>query len=145
MEIPVTVFQESEVFDIYHVRCTRALHFTNQGSRNDWVWVRAGTEEMYGALRGHLPAKLVTLIKIRDYRFENSVRRLAAVQFPSGVKSVSLSNVHGLVIVQIKEDASVFTVVDIGTILGLARLIPEAERRWIVNSRIDLRTFKVVV
>jgi len=43
-----------------------------------------------------------------------------------------------------KEDAREFTVVDIGTILGLAHLIPEGDRRWIVNSRIDLRTFNEV-
>jgi len=33
--------------------------------------VRAGREEMYGALRGRLPAKLVALFKNRDYRSEN--------------------------------------------------------------------------
>ena len=37
-----------------------------------------------------------------------------------------------------------FTVVDIGTILGLALLIPEGDRLCIVNSRIDLRTFNEV-
>ena len=46
--------------------------------------------------------------------------------------------------IQMKEDAREFTVVDIGTILGLAHLIPEGDRRWIVNSRIDLRTFNKV-
>jgi len=46
--------------------------------------------------------------------------------------------------IQMKEDAREFTVVDIGTILGLAHLIPEGDRRWIVNSRIDLRTFNEV-
>ena len=34
-EIPVVVFQESDVYDIYRARCTGALHFTNKGSRND--------------------------------------------------------------------------------------------------------------
>jgi len=42
------------------------------------------------------------------------------------------------------EDAPEFTVVDIGTILGLAHLIPEGDRRWIVNSRIDMRSFNEV-
>jgi len=41
-----------------------ALNFRNHGSRNDWVSVRAGTEDMYGALRGRLPAKLVALFKM---------------------------------------------------------------------------------
>ena len=37
-----------------------------------------------------------------------------------------------------------FTIVDIGTMLDLAHLILEAEWRWIVNSRIDLRTLNEV-
>jgi len=72
------------------------------------------------------------------------VRRLAGVQFVSTVNSERISDVHSLVTVQMKEDAREFTVVDIGTILGLAPLIPEGDRRWIVNSRIDLRTFNKV-
>ena len=99
---------------------------------------------MYSALRGRLAAKLVALFKIRDYRSENSVRRLTRIQFMSAVNSGCLSDVHGLVTVQIKEDASVFTVVNTGTILGLAYLIPEVERLWIVNNRIDLSSFNQV-
>jgi len=44
------------------------LHFRNRATRNDCVWVQAGTEEMYGALRGRLSAKLVALLKIWDPR-----------------------------------------------------------------------------
>ena len=62
LEVPVLAFQEADVYEIHRARSTRALHFRNQGSRNDWVWVQAGTEEMYGALRGRLPAKLVAQI-----------------------------------------------------------------------------------
>jgi len=69
------------------------------------------------------------------------VRRLAGVQFVSAMNSGRISDVHSLVTDQMKEDACEFTVVDIGTILGLAHLIPDGDRRWIVNSRIDLRTF----
>jgi len=98
---------------------------------------------MYGVLRGRLPAKLVALFTIRDYRCEDRVRRLAGVQFVSAVNSGRISDVHSLVTVQMKEDAREFTVVDIGTILGLAHLISEGDRCWIVNSRIDLRTFNV--
>jgi len=42
------------------------------------------------------------------------------------------------------EDTRGFTIVDIGTILGLAHLIPEEDRPWLVNSLIDLRTFNKV-
>jgi len=144
LEIPVLAFQETEIYNIHSSRCTGPLNFRNHGSRNDWVWVRAGTEDMYGMLRGRLPAKLVALFKIRDYRCEDRVRRLAGVQFVSAVNSGRISDVHSLVTVQMKADAREFTVVDIGTILGLAHLIPEGDRRWIVNSRIDLITFNKV-
>jgi len=144
LEIPVLAFQEADVYEIHRARSTGALHFRNQGSRNDWVWVQAATEEKYGALRGRLAAKLVALLKIRDYRSDHTVRRVAGVQMLTPVNSVRLSDLHGLVTVQMKEDTRGFTIVDIGTILGLAHLIPEEDRRWLVNSRIDLRTFNEV-
>ena len=40
-----------------------------------------------------------------------------------------------------REDAQEFTIVDRGTIHGLVHLILEGEYSWLVNSRIDLRTF----
>jgi len=134
LEVPVLAFQETDVYDIHRARCTGALDFRNQGSRNDWVWVQAGDEEMYGALRGRLPAKLVALFKIRNYTCDSSVRRLASVQMLSPVNCGRPSDVHGLVTVQQREDTREFTIVDVGTILGLAHLIPEADRRWLVNT-----------
>ena len=44
--------------------------------------------------------------------------------------------------IQLREDAREETIVDIGTILGLAHPIPETTNgRWIIPSQIDLRTF----
>jgi len=60
------------------------------------------------------------------------------------VNSGILSDLHGLITVQMREHTRGFTIVDIGTILGLAHLIPEEDRRWLVNSRIDLRIFNEV-
>ena len=80
LEVPVLTFQEADVYRIHRARSTGTLNFRNQGSRNDWVWVQAGTEEMYCALRGRLPAKLVAPLKIRDPRSEDTVRRVAGVQ-----------------------------------------------------------------
>ena len=99
---------------------------------------------MYGALRGRLPAKLLALFKIQNPTFDSAVRRLASVKMLSPVNSGRVSDVHGLVTVQQREDAREFTIVDVGTILGLAHLIPEAERCWLVNIRIDLRTFNEI-
>ena len=72
------------------------------------------------------------------------MRRVAAVRMLSAVNSGFVSDIHGLVTVQMREEYREFTIVDVGTILGLAHLIPEGERRWLVNSRIDLRTFNEV-
>ena len=99
---------------------------------------------MYGVLRGCLPAKLVALFKIRDFTCENAVRRVAAVRMLSAVNSGFPSDIHGLVTVQMRADAREFTIVDIGTIHGLAHLMSEGERHWLVNSRIDLRTVNEV-
>jgi len=99
---------------------------------------------MYSALSGRPPAKLLALFKIRDYTCENAVRRVEAVRMLSAVNSGFPSEIHGLVTVQMREDAQEFTIVDVGTIHSLAHLIPEGERRWLVNSQIDLRTFNEV-
>ena len=99
---------------------------------------------MYGPLRGRLPAKLVARLKIRDPSSEDTVRRVARVQLLTPMNSRRLSDLHGLVAVQMREDTRGFTIVDIGTILGLAHLIPQEDRRSLVNSGIDLRTFNEV-
>jgi len=99
---------------------------------------------MYGALRGCLPATPVAVLKIRDYRSDDSVRRVTGIQMLTPVRPGHLSDLHGLVTVQMREDTPGFTIVDIGTILGLAHLIPEEDRRWLVNSWIDLTTFNEV-
>ena len=106
--------------------------------------MQAGDEEMYGVLRGRLPAKLLALFKIRNPTCDGMVRRLASVLMLSPVNSGRVSDVHSLVTRQEREDAREFTIVDIGTILGLAHLIAEADRSWHVNNRIDLRTFNEI-
>jgi len=99
---------------------------------------------MYRGLWGGLLVKLVTLLKIRDYRAHDMVSCVAGVQMLTPVNSGRLSDLHGLVPVQMREDRPGFTIVDIGTILGLTHLIPKKDRCWLVNSRIDLRTFNEV-
>ena len=60
------------------------------------------------------------------------------------VNSGRPSDVHGLLTVYLRDDARELTIVDIGTILGLAHLILEMHWRWLVNSKIDLRTFNEI-
>ena len=145
LEIPVLAFQESGVYDIHRAEYTGARLFRNQTSPNDCLWIQAGGENMSGALRGHLPARLLALLKIRSgYMPQDTVYRLAGVQFMSLVDSGQPSDVHGLVTIQLRDVTRELTIVDIGTIIGLAHLIPETERRWLLNSRIDLHTFNEI-
>jgi len=101
-------------------------------------------EETYGALLDRLPAKLVALLQIWDYRSDDTIRRIAGVQMLTPVNSGRLSDLHGLVTVQMWEDTQGFTIVQIGTIVGLAHLIQEKDRHPLVNSQIDLRTVNKV-
>jgi len=99
---------------------------------------------MYDALRGRLPVKLVALLEIQDYKSNNTVRRVPGVQMLTPVNLGRLSDLHGLVTVQIREDTQGFTIADIQTILKLAHLIPEEDRPWLINRRLDLRRFNEV-
>ena len=141
LEIPVLAFQKSGVYDIHWARCTCARLFLNQTSRDDCVWIQAGGQNMYGALRGRLLARLIALFKIRSrYMQQDTLHRLTGVQFLSLVDSGTPSDVHGLVTVQLRNITRKLTIVDIGTILGLVHLIPETDRPWLVNSQITLPT-----
>jgi len=143
LNVPVLAFLETDIYIRHRARCSGTHRFQNQESRNDLVWVQADSEEIYGPLRGCLLAKLVALFKIKDCS-QDTVRRLAGVRMLSPVNSGRPSDLHSLVTVQLREDALEFTLVDIGTILGLDHLIPEGDRSWLVNSHIDLRTFNEI-
>jgi hypothetical protein len=147
LQIPVLAFQETNVYDTHHARTTGERSFRNGASRNDWVWVAVGTTEEYGALRGSLPGKLRGLFKVRNATNGN-VYRLAAVQLLQAQPNAGRdTDAHGLVKVSTRRRTTGqddFWIVDITTITGLAHLIPDGDGQWLVNSRIDLRTFNDV-
>jgi len=80
-------------------------------------------EEMYGVLGGCLLANQVALLKLRDYRCDDTLHQVAGVQMLTLVNSGYPSDQHGLVAVQMSEEAQGFTIVIIKTILVLAPLI----------------------
>ena len=55
-----------------------------------------------------------------------------------------LFDVHSLVTVPLRHDLCEFTLVDIGTIVGLAHVLPEGAQCWLVNRHIDFRTFNEI-
>jgi len=78
VEIPVSDFQEADIFQIHQARYTGTKAFRNGGARNDWVWVQTGGEGSYGDLRGRVVARFLALFKIRNVLSEAAgVHRLA--------------------------------------------------------------------
>jgi len=97
---------------------------------------------MYGARRGCLSARLRALLKIwSGYMAQETVYHLTGIQFMNVVDSGHPSDIHGLVTVQLRDITRELTIRDIRMTVSLAHRIPETDRRWFVNRRIDLRTF----
>ena len=139
LEVPVLEFQETEVYNMHQARCTGWKAFRHGGARNDWVWISAAGEDRYGNLRGRLPVKLVGLFKLRC-KDEQAVHRLALIESLE-VYNGGRMGANGLIGVGRKSNGNEWLVVDIGTVLGLAHLVPAGDGQWLVNNRIDLQTF----
>jgi len=144
-EMPVPDFQETDRFQILRVGCTGTRAFHNGGSRNDWVWVQTGGEANYGDLQGRVVARLLALFKIRNIRSE-----AAAVHHPALVRILDPINggrfhiLSGHIRVGNRINGRDMRIVSIGAVIGQAQVIPRGEKQWIVNHRIDLRTFNEI-
>jgi len=99
---------------------------------------------MKGIHGGCLLAKVVVWVKIRDYKSDNTGRLVAGVQMLPTVNLGHLCDQHGLIIVPMREDAPGFTIVDRGTIFGLAYLIQVEDEGDRITIKIALRTLHEV-
>jgi len=142
LEIPVSDFQEANVFQIHRARCTGTKAFRNGGARNDWVWVKTGEEESYGDLPGRAVARLLELFKIRNILSEAAgVYRLPLVGLLDPINGGRFHLASGHIPVGKRSTGRDMRIVGTGAVIGQAHVIPSGERQWIVNHRIDLQTF----
>jgi len=145
LEIPVPDFQETDRFQIHRARCTGTKAFRNSGSRNDWMWVQAGGEANYGDLRGRLLARLLALFKISNILTEAAaVHRLSLVGILDPINGARFHIPSGYIRVSNRINSRDMRIVSIGAVIGQAQVIPSGEKQWIVNHRIDLRTFNEI-
>jgi len=145
LEIPVADFQETDRFQIHRARCTGTKAFRNGGPRNDWVWVQTGGEANYGDLRGRVVAWLLARFMIRNILIEaGAVHRLALLCILDPVNSGKFHIAGGHIRVGRRVNGREMRIVSIGAVIGQAQVIPSGERQWIVNHRIDLRTFNKI-
>ena len=95
---------------------------------------------MYGELRGRAVARLVGLFKIRNVGTE-VVSRLAFVQVLDPVNGGRFHGASGHIRVCRRRNGRDMRIIDIGVVVGQAHVVPYGDGQWLVNHRIDLRTF----
>jgi len=62
----------------------------------NWVWVDSGNRKIYGALKGFYPARLVSIMKVRDIK-TGLVDRLVLLDRLYVENSGKLNDITGLV------------------------------------------------
>ncbi|KAG0125452.1 hypothetical protein HOY82DRAFT_492921 [Tuber indicum] len=149
LPVPVENFQDVREVTWHLLRCTETRLWRSTGqSRNDWVWVDSGNGSISGALRGLYPARLVSIIKVRELTTGSIdrpaqvhrlyVQNLGKISDITGLVSISLGMVKG-------PKGTTERVVGIKRIVGMAHLVPESaesdNKHWYANNRIDLETF----
>jgi len=145
LEIPVSDFQEADIFQIYRARYTGTKAFRNGDPKNDWIWVQADGEESYKDLRGRRVARWLALFKIRNVLSRaRDINRLALVRIVDPVGAGRFHRGSGHIRVSKQPNCRDMRIVGIGAVLGQAHVITSGERQWIVNHRIDLQTFNEI-
>jgi len=90
-------------------------------------------------------ARLLGLFKIRNLLSRaGSVHRLTLVRVLNPANGGRFHPGSGHIRVSKRPSGRDMRIVGIGAVIGQAHLIPSAERQWIVNHRIDLRTFNEI-
>ena len=85
------------------------------------------------------------LFKIRSFRSEvGSVSRLAFVQMLDVANGGRFHSGSGHIQVCKRTSGLDMRIVNIGTVIGQAHVVPSGKRQWIVTHRIDLRTFNEI-
>jgi hypothetical protein len=134
-------------------RCTESQSWRGGDQRNDWVWVQQRPGRCYGALNGRLPWQLQRLFKIKllndDGAFAEYWLALALATIPEN--SGDLDPLLKFEQVIEAPAAVALQVFSVGNIVGCAHIVPEIatssktgdgrNKRWIVNSHIDLATW----
>jgi hypothetical protein len=137
-------------------RCTGRQSWRGGDRRNDWVWVKQCPGRCYGAQNGRLPWQLQRLFNIKlqneDGAFVEYWLALALTTTPEN--SGNLDPVSNFVQVRNAPAAVALQVFSVGNIVSCAHVIPEIatsnktgdgwNKRWIVNSHIDLATWNDV-
>jgi Plavaka transposase len=145
LQVPVSVFQESDTYDIHNIRSTGPNKFRGGEPRNDSVWVYVGNKGR-GDLGEYSPGFLKCLLKLRDVTTGRTYR-FAVVESLAPMNGGAANSGGTFIRVQrkvYKTPGKAYSVVNIRSIVGIAHLIKYGEGQWLVNNRIDLRTWNTI-
>jgi len=146
LQVPVPVFQDPDSYVSHNLRCTSSECFRGATARNDPVWINVGEDvTKTGDLNGRLPAFLRGLLKLRGG--SNNSHRIAVVEMLWPMNGGIADTCDTLIRVQrrvYKSAAGGIWVTNIRSIMGMAHLVPYGQGRWLVNNRIDLKTWNDV-
>jgi len=146
LQVSVPIFQDPDSYVKHNLRCTGAESFHGMAARNDPVWVNVGEGiTKTGDLGGRLPGFLWGLIRLKGGN--KRLHRIAVVEVLWPVNGGNADPFDTLVRVQRRAYKSAIGglwVTEIRSITGMAHLVPYGENRWLVNNRIDLKTWNDV-
>jgi len=137
-------------------RCTGSHSLRGGDQLNDWVRVKQCLERYYGALNGRLPWQLQQLFKIKLLNEDGAFVEywLALALTTIAVNSGNLDPISKFVQVRKAPAAVALQVFSVGNIIRCMHVIPEIatgsktrdrrNKRWIVNTHIDLATWNDV-
>jgi len=90
-------------------------------------------------------ARFLALVKIRNILSEvAAVHCLAIVRILDPINGGRFHIPSGHIRVRNLINCRDMRIVSIGAVIGQGQVIPSHEKQWIVNHRIDLRTFKEI-
>jgi len=90
-------------------------------------------------------AQLLALFKIRNILSQAAaVHHLALVRILNPINRGTFHIPSGHIRVYNRINGRDMRIVSIGAVIGPALVIPSREKQWIVNHRIDLRTFNAI-
>ncbi|KAI5839995.1 hypothetical protein DFP73DRAFT_597837 [Morchella snyderi] len=94
LQVPITIFQRPDVYEVHNIRCTGTASFRKGKIRKDWAWVSVGSSEQWGVFRGRLPERVEALFKVRDRT--GHAHRLCVVELLEAKDHGIADSSHGL-------------------------------------------------
>ena len=117
------------------------MNWRNRGARHDPVWIQAGGDNQYGDMGGKKIGFVECFCNIR-MPITGETFSVVITVLHETLNGGRLTGPERLI--QIRRTGGTWAIFSLRDIVGLVHLIEYGDDRWVVNSRIDLRTFNTI-